>query len=550
MLLKKKRGQRALYTTAELLIGALLLGLFVYRAVDLGTNAGEQKTYLANDLALTADALHAITGNIVYDYRENVQPYVFDIGDGIVRVATPAAIPSWYAGRYANKREHPIARYLTTPPIISFSKAGSDITIATERQTLGRTACPDADTRATFDELDIVIDPGQSRNDPGEQFLEFSEYIITRRIAEALTSICANCRILEQGSIEERRAGIADADLVVSIHIGGFENANGVRAVYSVDNARGAKLACIIANAIVRLEFLGQARMDPIDVSRLNENDARRILSPDVPSVQFVIGNIEAPTPLADAEGIVRIATKIFEGLQEYASGEPAPLVEQDIFTIPPSCQNPRSGVLHGREYEVTGDVIHAAESVAREYGIPAGALVAIAIHESGLDLDGTLGKPCPPENGREDFRPGLIVRRLFISDEAGRLEDGCIAPQENGDDRLVRAYEARTVGEACEEHACVWKRTLTGITCDNDQRYRNVPAYQCLAAYDTIRVAFEDWVRGFERLHRTAGCGDMPTALAGFINHVACVLYENDGQWSREVNEIIASHCLGMVST
>lgn len=544
MLFKKKRGQRPLYAVAELVIGVLLLSLFIYRAVDLGTDAGTQKVYLANDLALTANTLHAIAGNLVYDYREDVRPYVFEIGEGTVRVATPSRIPSWYTGYYADKQEHPIARRLTTPPIISFAKAGSVITISTERQSLGRTACPNADTGATLRELDIVIDPGQSSADPGEQFVEYSEYQVTRHIAQALQSICSNCRVLQQGTIDERIAAIGDADLIVSLHIGGRSNANGVLASHRIDDVASEKLGCLLANSMVRLEFLGQARTTPVDLSRVDPSDARRILSDTIPSAQFVIGSIEVPNPLADTEGTVRLATKIYEGLQEYTSGEAAPVTERSIFTIPRSCENPRRGSAHERTYEITDDIIERAESVGRRHGIPAAALVAIAIHESGLNLEGTLGKPCPKEDERDTFHPGQVTQRLFIERMTNSLTLTCAQQRESGDDRLVPIDLARREGTSCESHSCVWRQREVSIACEGSVR-RDVPVFVCLAEYETIRDAFEDWAQGYERLRGASNCGATPTTLNGFIDHAACVFYDNDEQWKNRIHSLVTQYCL-----
>lgn len=544
MLFKKKRGQRPLYAAAELVIGVLLLSLFIYRAVDLGTDAGTQKVYLANDLALTANTLHAIAGNLVYDYREEVRPYVFEIGDGMVKVATPSRLPSWYIGHYADKQYYPISRRLTTPPIISFAKAGSVITISTERQALGRTSCPNVDTGATLRELDIVIDPGQSSTDPGEQFVEYSEYQITLRIAQALQSICPNCRVLQQGTIDERIAAIGDADLVISLHIGDRSNANGVLASHRIDDEASEKLGCLLANSMVRLEFLGQARTTPTDLSRLEENDARRVLHESIPSAQFVIGNIENPTPLANTEGIVRIATKIYEGLQEYTSGQAAPLTERSIFAIPRSCENPRRGTAHERTFEITNDIIERAEHTGRTHGIPAAALVAISIHESGLSLEGTLGKPCPPESERDDFRPGQVIQRLFIERRTNSLSLSCAQQRESGDDRLVPIDQIRREGTTCEEHSCVWREREASVACEGSVR-RDVPAFVCLAKFDSIRDAFEDWAVGYERLREASDCGATPTTLNEFIDHVACVLYDDDEQWKNEIRSLVTQYCL-----
>lgn len=86
------RKGNVLFTIAELVIAAVVIFLFINGAVDVATSTASQRHFLANDIATTMNAIHAVPGDVEYMYsQENFQKYKLTIQTGIVKVSDTSA---------------------------------------------------------------------------------------------------------------------------------------------------------------------------------------------------------------------------------------------------------------------------------------------------------------------------------------------------------------------------------------------------------------------------------------------------------------------------
>ena len=141
-----------------------------------------------------------------------------------------------------------------------------------------------------------------------------------------------------------------------------------------------------------------------------------------------------------------------------------------------------------------------------------------------------------------------MVTQRVFIERRDNSLSLSCAQQRESGYDRLLPYDESLREGASCEEHSCVWQEHEVRTTCNNHV-VENVPAFVCLASYDSFDTAFEDWAQGYERMKASSNCGPVQDSVNGFIDNVACVLYGQNDAWTDEVKAIVSNYCLGASS-
>ncbi|MCX8147251.1 MAG: N-acetylmuramoyl-L-alanine amidase [Candidatus Woesearchaeota archaeon] len=334
----KKRGKGGfiLYEGFELLFAAAVILLvfgFVYRA---GTGIDFEKVYVANDIALTLNALYGVAGDVRLDYEN---PYMVKFTEEVKNSKVYVYDESIEKGvfyPFVQSKSSILNAKFIKPNYLLFTRLSGNIGISQTRMSLEKAACPDFNTKADIKKAKIIIDPGHSEQEKGFTENGFEEYKITKQIADSTKLLCKSkgydCYILQQGDLKNRLMQIkditpneADLILVVSVHLGSDplkKESNPLKIYAPSGYIRSEKLACLIKN-----KFVGN--FDSVDIEKINLNalsDADPLLAlnpwkelPDVfPAVQVEVGNIYNKGYFQNANNIALISSSIIYGIEEY----------------------------------------------------------------------------------------------------------------------------------------------------------------------------------------------------------------------------------------
>lgn len=362
MIFRGKRGvELTLYDAMEVVMAVAIILTFYNHAVTAGRNTDWEKRYLAGDIALTLDTATAVPGNLLYTYvprsileqwsdSENlynaistgamayrIHPYAvpfglligyywgtswqplgmipleisqyrFEITEGEVTVGGVNLVGgqlvrgSSATQGFVSSQLH-IAASLLNPPLLTISKMDQTIDITADPSKLRIAQCPVVDTEGILDQKTVFLDPGVDQ--------------ATKDIANMIGALCPNCRVLSQGSVQDKLGQLQQADLIISFSLGDTSNANDIIARIPVDAPASSKLGCLLSNRITFIPPFGNARTLPVDLASLADDDPQRILQQNVPSVMLLMGSQDM-VPVIDQAKKGEIARAIYDGLRLY----------------------------------------------------------------------------------------------------------------------------------------------------------------------------------------------------------------------------------------
>ena len=315
----KKRGAIPLLILFEGLFAVIILFAMITLAKDWATGEATKQIFLTKDSALMIDALHAVPGDVVFNYR--TQNFTDDLRmstflDNSVQLIPPLAPPSVFPFRPGTPNmvsdEFTIEKNKINT--IKFVKTGSKIQFGKDLQVIVGLSCPSVNTKdENWRENKIVVDPQFGGKFKGDVINGIEESEINRQIAMSLSGLLkadsatvAETRSLrqdEERSFEERNAETINAEIIISIGIGPGQQTNPLN-VYISSSIESRKLACLIANELSKFNF---------DSSNILTSDDP-LLKDDIPSVSVELGSLSVDTQ----DKATRYGDAIYKAIKEY----------------------------------------------------------------------------------------------------------------------------------------------------------------------------------------------------------------------------------------
>ena len=332
----KKRGDTyTLYVIAELVIAIFIVISSIVIITAWASNQAFDKVQLAKDIALQANALYTVPGNM-YIVNDNHRNFSALFSDGLVNIYKKEKEDTTGQYYYVGLKKKYFEKNLYKPPIIVLTKNGDTIGATDELETLNKLNYP---TISTLDEdwkdkYKIFIDPGHGdsadKRDPGIENNNLNlkkESAVTLAIAESLRALNLNIQLTRDFetyvSIDERKNILKEADVIISVHIGEYSNdKNSVKAYIPLEsnkNLENKKLATIILNSLTKELDLDTISIIPVDTKNIAAESPEAILQfEDKIVILLEIGNVNSDKGIEMLNKLVPIPNLINQGIIEY----------------------------------------------------------------------------------------------------------------------------------------------------------------------------------------------------------------------------------------
>ena len=186
--------------------------------------------------------------------------------------------------------------------VVSIIKTGNDISVSSKDIGFAKSTCPETDTSADISRMSIAIDSS------GDTLSKET----AGKIADALGSACESCRILGEGSLQEKKNTAAASDMAVSINIGGRGN-EAAASAYVNDNPKSEKIGCMIVNALLDGETIRFTDVRKINFDELDKDNPKSIANHEAGAV-ISIGH----DPKLSAKSIQDTAFRINSAITGY----------------------------------------------------------------------------------------------------------------------------------------------------------------------------------------------------------------------------------------
>lgn len=306
--MQKRGASRILWNAFELLAVGFIIVLMMTLAKNWSTGESIKQLFLVKDSALMIDALHAVPGDVIFNYQ--TINYTNDLKmstllDNSIQMIGP--IGPLYLIPYRPGLPKVIGdEFLVEKSkvnTIQFIRIGSDILFGKDLQYSEKIRCLNINTKdLDWKNKEIAVDPEYVDD------LEISEN--NRQLALSLFGLLksANVNVKETRSIKENEARTLaerieetkDAKMIISITTISQENKQ--LNIYISNSEKSSKLACLIANNLVKYGF-NSISILPSD---------NQILKEDVPSVLIEIRSKDLKNNL------VKYGDGIYKAIKEY----------------------------------------------------------------------------------------------------------------------------------------------------------------------------------------------------------------------------------------
>lgn len=317
----------SLIMTAFFLVIAATVIIMMYQVADrYAKEESFSKYVLANDMALFIDTLYAAPGNFYLLYKrpfvtENTDPDQLASAINEIQFKNNEVILHTFKGQFVSSQQLLEARY-SKPPQLYLLKQEDRLFLSVREEDLPksnvRLNCPTAKSPIHISEQVIFLDPQHGGSDVGLATDVIREAIFVGELAQ---SFCSSTQAISDSvylsrphdlsesafiSLDQRKSSTLVCSgeqkekklptLILSFGIGqGAASTQDIIAYIPRGKSMGESqaLACNMLNSLAQGYAVTAARIIPIDVTSLDPTDPRAILSPDVPSIAFTLGNID-----------------------------------------------------------------------------------------------------------------------------------------------------------------------------------------------------------------------------------------------------------------
>ncbi|MBD3310681.1 hypothetical protein GF351_05690 [Candidatus Woesearchaeota archaeon] len=350
-------------TFFDLVLAVVILMAFLSFVGRYGENTDFEMNFLARDIALIIDTLHASPGNTVIDYPQDTLWFSFEIGDGKVivydRVKSLASRTFTYGAnddihlekvelspekkpedeRGFFERMNPFHRTELEESAkvrLRFVKIGDRIIVGRQEALeyeLNELSCPDTDPGARAFNQKIFFHPISSTMEAGDMpigqlNLELAEIFRQRNAAGIFREVDLSRETAESPGPEKLQEEAGKSDVFVMFSVA-QENTDKSRltAYYlrtdeELWNQRRRSLACKIAAAVSSETDVAQVSYLPLDRGRLDDEDRLTALGSADLGVYVELSNSpETARLLENVRQKTGLAQALFDGIEGYFEG-------------------------------------------------------------------------------------------------------------------------------------------------------------------------------------------------------------------------------------
>ena len=360
MLKHSKKGLVEIILTPTF-ITIIVLGIILVSMLGkinaLGSQLSFEKKFLATDIGVAINAMHAIRGNAYLNFvglaRYNLS---YSIGPGIFEVFQADKEKDKGKGLYHFTEDGPGGIYLLHSELkpknesiatVFLIKQGSQMSIESPDVSLFKSNLKLLDCPAKrFSQLQsLMVDPGHGWNEAEQKgdrgfvnidnnLTESAKTLELANRMQMLNRIVSDIKSTRGWTediniaMQNRISNAKQADGIISLHIGSSLDLmeNTLLAYYNVHSERkeqSIQLGCYILNAVSNaFPEIGAIALVPVSVEQDANADPESpysILLPDKAAVLLEIGNIQKPSPnIVIDKQLELVRDGIYKGVSEY----------------------------------------------------------------------------------------------------------------------------------------------------------------------------------------------------------------------------------------